>query len=126
MARSAWRAALAIPSCLAASIRALEASAKAMDISPPHCDDWKPHQAVSTAVTESTMRTTVSRTSPGGRLAGASAVLFSDVSAVLISLPSTGPVAACRPGSCHPGNRLGQERVAGACARPRNDDPRLG
>src|SRR5215213_551618 len=95
MARSAWRAALAIPSCLAASIRALDASAKAMDISPPHCDDWKPHQAVNTAVTESTMRTTVSRASPGGRLAVSFAVLFSDVSAVLISLPSAGRGYAC-------------------------------
>jgi hypothetical protein len=37
------------------------ASLKAMDISPPHCEDSKPHHAVKTAVIESTMRTTVSR-----------------------------------------------------------------
>jgi hypothetical protein len=53
---------LAIPSCLAASIRALEAWLKAMDISPLHFEDSKPHQAVSTAVIDSTMITTVSRT----------------------------------------------------------------
>ena len=62
MVGSACRAALATPSYLAASIRALEASLKAMDISPLHCDDSKPHHAASTAVTESTMTTTVSRT----------------------------------------------------------------
>jgi hypothetical protein len=52
---------LAIPSCLAASIRALEAWLKAMDISPLHFEDSKPHHAVSTAVIDSTMITTVSR-----------------------------------------------------------------
>jgi hypothetical protein len=40
----------------------LDASLKAMDISPPHCDDSKPHHAVSTAVIESTIMTTVSLT----------------------------------------------------------------
>jgi uncharacterized protein YbjT (DUF2867 family) len=60
--RSAWRAALASPSCLAASIRALEAWLKAMDISPLYFDDSKPHHAVSTAVIDSTMIKTVSRT----------------------------------------------------------------
>ena len=62
MVRSAWRAALATPAWRAASILALDAVLNAMDISPPHCDDSKPHHAVSTAVIESTMRTTVSLT----------------------------------------------------------------
>ena len=62
MLRSAWRAALAMPLCRAASIRELDASLNATDISPLHLDDSNPHQAVSTAVIESTMRTTVSPT----------------------------------------------------------------
>jgi hypothetical protein len=62
MVRSAWRPAFAMPLCLAASIRELDASLKATDISPLHFDDSKPHQAVSTAVTDNTMRTIVSRT----------------------------------------------------------------
>ena len=50
-----------MPLCLAASIRELDASLKATDISPLHFADSNPHHAVSTAVIESTMRTTVSR-----------------------------------------------------------------
>ncbi len=50
-----------MPLCLAASIRELDASLNATDISPLHLADSNPHQAVSTAVIESTMRTTVSR-----------------------------------------------------------------
>jgi hypothetical protein len=37
---------LATPSCLAASIRALEAWLNAMDISPLHFEDSKPHHAL--------------------------------------------------------------------------------
>jgi hypothetical protein len=39
-------------------MRALEAWLNAIDISPPHLEDWKPHHAVRTAVRESTRRVT--------------------------------------------------------------------
>ena len=60
--RSACRALLAVPCWRAASIRADEAWLKEIDISPPHLDDWNPHQAVSTAVIERRTRAKVSRT----------------------------------------------------------------
>src|SRR5215204_6865102 len=61
MVRSACRALLAIPCCRAASILALDAWLKAIDISPPHLEASNPHQAVMMAVTERRMRAIVSR-----------------------------------------------------------------
>jgi hypothetical protein len=66
-----------------------------MDISPPHCEDSKPHHAVKTAVIERTMRTTVSRRWPGGCSSGSASVLVSDRSDVLMSLSSAGGGIEC-------------------------------
>src|SRR4051812_29788945 len=98
MVRSACRAALASPPCRAASTREPEAWLKAMDISPLHFEDSKPHHAVSTAVSESMINTTVSLTWPGGRFTGSSlaGVVGSDRSSrspvVVITHPSPADV----------------------------------
>ncbi|MEG8036486.1 hypothetical protein QP157_14590 [Sphingomonas sp. LR61] len=57
MVTSHCRASRAPDAASAAWIRALDAWLNEMDISPPHFDAWKPHQAVTTAVIE--RRTTV-------------------------------------------------------------------
>ena len=52
---------LALPSARDASIRAVEALLKEIDISPPHLLDWNPLHAVAIAVTESKMTAMTSR-----------------------------------------------------------------